>query len=242
MPILVRQPALQSLCKVCSVDYCLVESIAAGLDQDPKPVVVDTNPTSLADVLRDVTRVGQALGMPAAAAKAVAALQARIDAAVATAAELQAAHPDGTPPSVLFCEWPEPVFCGGHWTPQLIHMAGGSHPLNPPQDGVGAPPSFVVTPDAIVASHPDVVIVAPCGYDLAETKKHLPSLVGQPWWGQLRAAREGNVWLVDGNQVRVLRVARYSASHLNAIQELACVGLLWNQPGGNCLGHMAASP
>lgn len=35
------------------------------------------------------------------------------------------------PLQVVMCEWTEPVFPGGHWTPQLVHIAGASHPLNP---------------------------------------------------------------------------------------------------------------
>ena len=118
----------QSLCKVCSVDYCKVEAIAEGMD--PRPSLVDTNPTSLEEVLRDLRRVGTALGLADAAERAAARLQARIDAAVAEAKALGQSE-GGSPPKVGFCEWTDPIFVGGHWTPQLIEMAGAQHPLNP---------------------------------------------------------------------------------------------------------------
>jgi hypothetical protein len=36
-------------------------------------------------------------------------------------------------PQVALCEWLEPIFPAGHWSPQLIHLAGAAHPLNPPR-------------------------------------------------------------------------------------------------------------
>lgn len=118
----------QSLCKVCSVDYCLVESIVADLD--PAPKLVDTNPMSLTDVFADLTRVGEALGLQQAAAAAVSQLQQRVDKATSLAVELKGGS---APPAVGFMEWMDPIFCAGHWSPQLIVMAGGQHPLNPPR-------------------------------------------------------------------------------------------------------------
>jgi iron complex transport system substrate-binding protein len=66
----------QSLCKVCSVDYCLVEDITAGMS--PRPILVDTNPCSVSEVLRDLRRVAAALGLEAAGEVAVEKLQERI--------------------------------------------------------------------------------------------------------------------------------------------------------------------
>ncbi len=92
-------------------------------------------------------RVGQLLGQPAAGEAAAAALQQRVDAALAAvpAAAARAAlagaasgnsgdsayNGSAAGPSVAFVEWVGPIFVGGHWTPQLIEMAGGRHPLNP---------------------------------------------------------------------------------------------------------------
>lgn len=186
----------QSLCKVCSVDYCLVESIASGMV--PPPAVLDTNPMCLADMLRDIRRIGAVMGLEAAAEAAVNRLQVRIDNAVTMASALKA--PMRTP-TVGFCEWTDPIFPGGHWTPQLIEMAGGRHPLNPCKDGAGAAPSAAVTHEQFILMDPDVIIIAPCGLDLKATKKELEPLIGSPWWSNLRAVKERNVWLVDGNQM-----------------------------------------
>ena len=100
-------------------------------------------------------------------ARSRAALQARIDAAAADARDARGAAQRGEAPSVAFIEWADPIYVGGHWTPQLIEMAGGAHPLNPAgrggDAGAGAGKSFAVAPDAVEASSPDVLVVCPCG-------------------------------------------------------------------------------
>jgi ABC-type Fe3+-hydroxamate transport system substrate-binding protein len=91
----------------------------------------------------------------------------------------------------------------GHWTPQLIELAGGRHPLNPTQAALGgaAPPSRAIGHEALVASDPDIVILAPCGFDLALTLREARGLWAHAWWRGLRAVRERRVMMVDGNQM-----------------------------------------
>jgi ABC-type Fe3+-hydroxamate transport system substrate-binding protein len=137
------------------------------------------------------------MGLEAAAEAAIDHLQARIHAAVARVSNLKTPL---KPPIVGFCEWTDPIFPGGHWTPQLIEMAGGCHPLNPCKEQRAAP-SAAVTHEQFIEIDPDVIIIAPCGLDLKATKREMESLVGWPWWKDLRAVKEKRVWLVDGNQM-----------------------------------------
>ena len=58
-------------------------------------------------------------------------------------------------------EWLDPVFVGGHWVPQLIEYAGGVDLL-----GLPGEPSEQRSWEAVAAAEPQVVIVAPCGYDV----------------------------------------------------------------------------
>jgi len=69
------------------------------------------------------------------------------------------------------------------------------------EEGSGAPPSFEVSPETFQAADPDVILIAPCGMDIAATRKELPALTGKPWWSTLRAVQQGRVWIVDGNQM-----------------------------------------
>ena len=50
-----------------------------------------------------------------------------------------------------------------------------------------------------VEADPDAILVAPCGFDLARTRAEMPSLAARPGWNELRAVREGRVFLGDGN-------------------------------------------
>ncbi|HEV2736718.1 MAG TPA: BtuF-related (seleno)protein, partial [Longimicrobiaceae bacterium] len=84
-------------------------------------------------------------------------------------------------PRVAALEWMDPVFVAGHWTPQLIEMAGG-------EDALGFPgePSEQSTWETVAAARPDVVVVMPCGYDapraLEEARTYADDLraVGAP--------------------------------------------------------------
>ena len=95
---------------------------------------------------------------------------------------------------VLVLEWTDPPMGAGHWTPELVEAAGGVPVLATP----GAN-SRRLSWDEIADADPDVIIVAPCGYDLAKTREALAGLHARPEWMALRAVREGRVHPVDGN-------------------------------------------
>lgn len=181
----------QDLCGVCSIDGASVERALGGLRH--RPTVLAFNPASHWQVLDDMLVLGDAVERGPQALAAVTALRDRWW----SAAELVTPYTTG--PSVLMLEWTDPAFVGGHWTPELIEAAGGRHLLNP----AGAP-SRVATPEEIVASAPERVIVAPCGLDLARTREAVRELATQAWWRALPAVRSGAanaVMLVDGNQM-----------------------------------------
>ncbi|MFM8699596.1 MAG: cobalamin-binding protein [Phycisphaerales bacterium] len=189
----------QDLCDVCSIDLRTVERVARTLPTAPR--VINLNPTTVWQVLDDLLAVGAAVGRADQARAAATALRDRLW----TAAERAVPFTDG--PSVLFLEWTDPPFVGGHWTPELIELAGGRHPLN----RAGAK-SRVATIEEIVASAPERVVVCPCGYPLAAVREAVRALEGRDWWESLepvRAARadaargmaNDRVMLVDGNQM-----------------------------------------
>ena len=174
----------QDLCEVCSIDLKTVRGAARTMS--PQPEVVSLDPKTLSEVLDDLLKVGQALGLERAAQEARDALWARVEGAT------KAARPDA--PSVAFIEWMAPIFVGGHWTPELIERAGGAHPLNPQ----GAK-SVVITPEALMASAPDYLVCAPCGYTLEQTLREWETMTELPGWDALPAVKAGRVLLADGN-------------------------------------------
>jgi ABC-type Fe3+-hydroxamate transport system substrate-binding protein len=147
---------------------------------------------------------------------------------------------------VVFLEWTDPPFVGGHWTPQLIERAGGSHPLNPtqPLPGAGsgegqqaafrvAGKSIRVPPEAIAAVRPEVIIVCPCGLDLATTRAETAKIADQPWFAETPAARSGRVALVDGNQMfnrpgpRLVDAYEFLVGYLNGLPDLISPDFPW---------------
>jgi iron complex transport system substrate-binding protein len=97
-------------------------------------------------------------------------------------------------PRVACIEWLAPLMAAGNWTPELIELAGAEDVLGKAGQHAG-PFEFA----DLAAADPDAVFVTPCGFDLARTRAEMPALTGLPGWNELRAVREGQVFLGDGN-------------------------------------------
>jgi iron complex transport system substrate-binding protein len=178
----------QGICEVCAVDTVVVEDAIAdlGLDCD----VLTTDPHSLADVLADVRRVGRALGREARAGELVAELEARVGTVADRAAAADAR------PEVAVLDWLDPVMVAGHWVPELVETAGGRYGLADPGDA-STPREWT----AIREYDPDVLVAAPCGFELDQTAENAADLTGRPGWADLRAVRRDRVYAVDGHHL-----------------------------------------
>lgn len=171
----------QVQCDVCAVSLRDVElSIASRLASTPS--IVALNPASLADIWDDFRRVAEAGGV--SAEPLIRRLQER----------MPRVHRD-VPPTVACIEWIEPLMAAGNWTPELIDLAGGVDVFGTP--GVHSP---WITWDQLTARDPDVIIVAPCGFDLPRTRAEMHWLTDRPDFADLRAVRTGRLFLADGNQ------------------------------------------
>ncbi len=127
--------------------------------------MLTTDPHTLAEVLATVTTLGGATGRAREAAQLVAGLEARL-----TAVRRRVA---GRPrPRVVVLEWTDPPFAPGHWIPEMVELAGGACVL-----GVAGARSERVTWAAVAAARPDLVVVAPCGFDRAAAQQQADLLV-----------------------------------------------------------------
>lgn len=178
----------QDLCDVCSIDLRTVQRIASTMT--PRPEVLTLNPMKLEDIYDDILRIGEAVGMVPNAQAAVVDLREQYWSAV------DYVNPYAAGQEVAFLEWMDPLFCGGHWTPQLIESAGGRHSLN--QAGEK---SRRITPEELIETMPERLIICPCGFDINRIRSEINVLTNQRWWNLLPAVQDGNVVLVDGNQV-----------------------------------------
>jgi len=220
----------QDLCRVCSIDLAAVRRAAARLSRPPK--ILSLNPHTFEAVLDDVLRIGEFIGMERPATDLLVSLRGRAHAAEDYVGAFAPRI------SVAFIEWTDPLFVAGHWTPQLIERAGGEHPLNPThaipsagaaQGPVGqsqrtAGPSITITPDALAASLPQVLIISPCGLSLDQALHEARLLAQAPWFKLLPAARAGQVYAVDGNQM----FSRPGPRLVDALEFL--VGVLTQRP------------
>lgn len=228
----------QDLCHVCSIDLASVQQLAASLPS--KPQVLSLNPHTVEDILDDHLRVGEAVGMVEEARGCVVRLRERLFAA----GEFVNPFDDG--PNVALLEWTDPLFIGGHWSVQLVERAGGWHPLNAtqvkPELGAAAGPqhgerragaSIRIPDEILAASKPEYIVIAPCGFDLAATRKAAMDLSRKPWWKDLPAVRNRRVALVDGNQFfnrpgpRIVDAYECLVGWLNQRPSLAPEGFAW---------------
>ena len=174
----------QELCEVCAVSYSIVDRAARRLSSDPR--IISLEPSSLEDVFANIRTLGDLTGHALEARDVVASLRERVE-------KCRAQVPKDKP-RVLVLEWTDPPMSGGHWTPGLVELAGASPVLGNP----GAN-SRRLTFDEIAAADPDMIVVAPCGFDLERTREAARALEAVPQWLALRAHRTNRVFVMDGN-------------------------------------------
>ena len=191
----------QDLCAVCAVDVSVVDDALAHLGCRADVVTID--PHTLGEVWASIQELGAATGHDRAAAVLVDALLARL----ARVRERVAAAGARIRPRVLLLEWVDPPFAPGHWIPEMIELAGGEPVLGTP--GTDSRPT---TWTAIGQAEPDVVVVAPCGYDRLGAEQQADALRAS---GRLSAAVP--VWAVDANA----SWARPGPRLVDGVEELA---------------------
>jgi iron complex transport system substrate-binding protein len=170
----------QALCPVCAVSFQDVAKLAAKLPSKPK--VISLDPHTFGETLGDVRTVAEATDRRERGIELVAEIAARID-------RVKLAVRSAERPRVAALEWLDPVFVAGHWTPQLIELAGGEDVLGLPGEHSTAMPWETVT-----AAQPEIVVVMPCGYDAA--RAHLEALAHA---GQLAALGARRVVAVNAS-------------------------------------------
>jgi iron complex transport system substrate-binding protein len=175
----------QQLCEVCAVAYDDVLDAVRSLSVQPR--VLNLEPMSLEDVLADIRQVGGATGSTAGAEIVVKALEERI------ARVRDSAQQAVEQPRVAFLEWVDPLFCGGHWNPELVALAGGSDPL-----GRLHQPAVRIEWEQVRKLQPEVMVISCCGFSAERASEDLLLLEGQPGWSDLPCVRAGRVHVVDG--------------------------------------------
>ncbi len=208
----------QDVCEVCAVSFEEVQKATCALLGAPV-TLCSLSPLTVKDVLADVVRIAEAAGVPERGR----ALQAELEARLVRLGSRTASRPRRT---TLFLEWLDPPMVAGHWTPELLRFAGGDPVLG--HDGA---PTGAVAWSCIVDADPEVLLLGPCGFPIAQTMRELATLGARPGFRQLRAVRSRQVYAVDGNQFfnrpgpRLIESAEIAAAAIHP--ELFAGALAW---------------
>ena len=176
----------QEICDVCAVTTDSLEDIvdARALDVE----VVDFSPSTLDHVLACMVGLGVRFDAEAAADELTTGIRLRLERVRAALAEVESS------PRVFVSEWLEPPFAAGHWIPDMVALAGGTEVA-----GMSGEPSYRMRWTDVARLEPDVVVLAPCGFDLDRVLSEVvtldlsASLLGTP------ARQESRVFAVDAN-------------------------------------------
>lgn len=176
----------QDLCSVCAPSGNEITRVLQVLPR--KPEILWLTPKSLDDIFGNIREVGVAAGRIAEAEEVIRGLRNRMRAIA------EAVRGAGTPR--VFCmEWIDPLYCSGHWVPEMVKWAGGMDAL-----GRERSESVRISWDEVQRYAPGILIVMPCGLDLqhavAAAEELLPRFAG---WRDVPAVQSGRVYTVDAN-------------------------------------------
>jgi iron complex transport system substrate-binding protein len=176
----------QDLCHVCAASP---DDLATALTRfDRRPEVLCLNPQDLGDVWRDILWVGEESCRGPQAEALLKQIGARLG---ALEQQLEAS---ADRPRVAFLEWLQPFYVGGHWVPEMIHLAGGEDVF-----GRARTPSFRIAIEDVIHAAPEILLLAPCGYTAEQARDEYKSMSFPELWHAIPAVRNGRVYALEAN-------------------------------------------
>ena len=176
----------QDLCQVCAPSG---SEVSQALNLLPKkPQIVWLTPMSIEEIFANVGELGEVTGRAKEAAELVATGRARLEQVAAMTRNLSYR------PRVFCMEWLDPVYCGGHWVPEMVRIAGGVDALS-----IERGDSVRIPWNEVLEWAPEVLIITPCGLNLEKTIGQASQLPTYPGWSNLPAVAGGRVFAVDAN-------------------------------------------
>src|SRR5713101_1711648 len=176
----------QDLCQVCAPSGNEVTQALSLLPK--KPQILWLTAKSLDEIFDNLRELGQATGRLREAEELIAAGRERLEKISAATQNLSQR------PRVFCLEWLDPVYCSGHWMPEMVEIAGGVDAL-----GRKGADSVRIPWEAVLEWAPEVLIITPCGFNLDKVIEQTPQLFDYPGWSELPAVRDGRVYAVDAN-------------------------------------------
>lgn len=175
----------QDVCEVCAVPTSLAHQAARVLGKQARVLSLDAH--SVDGILGTIVAVGEAAGVRDRATALVRALRGRLDAVAHRVAARRR-------PRVLVLEWLDPVFVPGHWGPEMVTLAGGENLA-----GDAGLRSRQTSWDDVAQLDPDVLMVLPCGYGVAQARAEADLHRVRLLAVAPNAACAGRIWVGDGS-------------------------------------------
>ncbi len=175
----------QALCEVCAVPMGQALRASGRLRWPPRVIAVNTY--RLMDLFECVQQIAEAAGVSERAEVLLRAWRCRL-------ARVEEAVAGAPRPHLLLLEWLDPPFCCGHWVPEMVEIAGGREVLGCPGE-----PSRRIQWAEVLTAAPEVIGLIPCGYRLAEAVESYPLLTRLPFWPQIPAVRNGQVYALEAS-------------------------------------------
>ena len=177
----------QSQCEVCAVSVSDVENALKNIT-GLSSRVISVEPNSVEDIFNDILTIAEILNVRKKGKELVKSIKAKIDSTEKIVYQKSS-------PSVAAIEWIDPLMAAGNWVPQLIRVAGGKNLF-----GEAGKHSPWMKYNDLVEQDPEIIIVMPCGYDIKKSLIEIKTLESKKGWGSLKAVRNRNVYITDGNQ------------------------------------------
>ena len=177
----------QSQCEVCAVSVSDVENALKNIT-GLSSRVISVEPNSVEDIFNDILTIAKILNVRKKGKELVESIKAKID-------NTEKIVYQKSSPSIAAIEWIDPLMAAGNWVPQLIRVAGGKNLF-----GEAGKHSPWMKYNDLVEQDPEIIIVMPCGYDIKKSLIEIKTLESKKGWGSLKAVRNRNVYITDGNQ------------------------------------------
>jgi iron complex transport system substrate-binding protein len=176
----------QNLCQVCGPAGNEVSQVLKTLR--PVPEILWQTPKSFEEILEAYQELGRRTGRLEAARDWIMRAREKVKTVAAKSAQYQRKT------RVAFLEWVDPLYCGGHWIPQMLEWAGAED-----RNSRSGTDSVRIPWESVLEYQPEVIIVSPCGFNMEKALEQSKRLVERPGWNDLPAVKQGKVFAVDAN-------------------------------------------
>ncbi|MFN2493183.1 MAG: ABC transporter substrate-binding protein, partial [Pyrinomonadaceae bacterium] len=176
----------QNLCQVCAPSGTEVSQALSLLPKTPQ--ILWLTPNSIDQIFDNVRELGEATSRGKEAEQLIGDGRRRLEAIAEVTQNLSRR------PRVFCAEWLDPIYCSGHWVPEMVRIAGGVDALA--QEGAD---SVRIGWDDVLEWEPEILIVTPCGLNLDQTIEQSQQLFSYPGWAGIPAVVNGCVYAVDAN-------------------------------------------